>query len=198
MARAALAFTLEYGIVPGMLITDVINAAWPLALLTFGGLLGLLFIREWKTSREQDFRLREEELYLRRKDYDKSNNIVVNNENSASESDLGGYVTIDIPEERKSMFHDLLKGFEEYAALKGYKVTISIDTSIEGKISFKIVVSDFGITATRNSVISDLDEYIEKIKSGEPIAYMPGIINSVEHSRLIMALNNRIAFLQQN
>ncbi|KJV05175.1 hypothetical protein [Methylocucumis oryzae] len=181
-----------------MIAYDLINIIWPVTATMFAMLFGMSVLKEWRASRERDFEMRREELYMRRKEYESANNIIVNNDNGGNYSDLGGYITIDIPEERKSIFHDLLKGFEEYAALKGYKVTVSIDSSIEGKISFKIVIKDFGITGTRNSVKHDLDEYIQKIKSGAPIEDMPELIAPVEHSRLIMALKNRITFLQQN
>jgi len=186
------------GINASMSQIELINATWPVFGMVFAMSFGWFFMKEWRAGRERDFKMRQEELYIRRREYEKPNNIVVNNENPGTDSDLGGYVTIDIPDDRKSIFHDLLKGFEEYAALKGYKVSISIDSSIDGKISFKIIIKDFGITGTRNSVKNDLDEYIEKIKSGSPIEEMPEVIDHLEHSRLIMALRNRITFLQQN
>ncbi|NTW53275.1 MAG: hypothetical protein HGB15_00585 [Chlorobaculum sp.] len=178
---------------------EFINVVLPSFGIACGIALGLMFFKEWRLDRRREFDMKREELHIKLKEYQQETKLVVNNDNSiGNESDLGGYVTIDIPEERKSIFHDLLKGFEEYAALKGYKVSVSIDSSIENKISFKIVIHDFGITGTRGSVKNDLDEYIEKIKSGEPIDNMPEFIESVEHSRLMMALKNRISFLQQN
>lgn len=32
----------------------------------------------------------------------------------------GGFIIIDMPEKDRSLFHDLLKGFEKYAKLEGY------------------------------------------------------------------------------
>lgn len=128
-------------------------------------------------------------------DFRAVNKTVINMEHG--DRDTGGYTTIYIPEERKSLFHDLLKGFEEYAELKGYKVTVSVDSSEEGKISFKIVVHDFGVTANRKIIKKDLDEYLEKIKRGDFDSF-PEILDPIEHARLVMALKNRIVFLQQN
>ncbi len=125
--------------------------------------------------------------------------IVINTSKDTDElyRDTEGYVTIEIQEEKKSLFHDLLKGFEEYATLKGYKVSVSIDASEEGKISFKIVVHDFGVTANRKIIKKDLDEYLEMIKSGD-LDKIPEVLEPVEHARIVMALKNRIVFLQQN
>lgn len=127
---------------------------------------------------------------------DNRTNTTINNIENL-EKDTGGYITISIPEEIKSIFHDLLKGFEEYAALKGYKVSVSIDDSEDGKISFKIIVHDFGVTANRKIIKKDLDEYLEKIKRGD-FDNIPEILDPIEHARLVMALKNRIVFLQQN
>lgn len=185
--------------VKGLTTLEIINAIGPVIAILAGIFFVLVFLVLWRLDRQSDFEMRKKELYIKRKEYEGETNVVVNNDSSGgNESDLGGYVTIDIPEERKSIFHDLLKGFEEYASLKGYKVSVSIDSSIENKISFKIVINDFGITGTRSSVKHDLDEYIEKIKSGESIDNMPEFIEPIEHSRLVMALKNRISFLQQN
>ena len=35
-------------------------------------------------------------------------------------SGTSGYIIIDLPEKQKSLFHDLLKGFEDFAKIKGY------------------------------------------------------------------------------
>ncbi|ARU57984.1 hypothetical protein OLMES_3965 [Oleiphilus messinensis] len=96
------------------------------------------------------------------------------------------------------MFQDILKGFEEYSLLKGYKVSISTDTSEMDRISFKITILDFGVTANRNSVKQDLNEYIRKVQLGEIDEDIPRVINPIDHSRIVMALKNRITFLQQN
>lgn len=159
----------------------------------------VIFLKEWRKSRERDFELKKVEIDLKYKELERSeNNVVIKNENQTSSADLGGYITIEIPEDRKSIFQDLLKGFEEYALLKGYKVSVSIDSSEIGKISFKIVVNDFGITSNRKTIKEDLNEYIEKIKNGAPLDDLPEVLDPMEHSRITMALKNRVTFLQQN
>lgn len=121
-----------------------------------------------------------------------------NVETNTKDTDLGGYTTVDIPEEKKSVFHDILKGFEEYAEIKGYKVSVSVDSSVDEKVSFKITIKEFGVTRSRETVKNDLNEYIKKIQSGEIMDDMPVVIDSFDQSRVLMALRNRIVFLQQN
>ncbi len=159
---------------------------------------GFLFMKEWRSGRERDFRMRIEELDLKRQEKTAPSKININNEVANSDSDLGGYITLELPEERKAMFQDILKGFEEYSLLKGYKVSISTDSSELNRISFKITILDFGITANRSSVKDDLNEYINKIQDGDIDSDIPEIINPIDHARIVMALKNRITFLQQN
>jgi len=173
---------------------DMLNAMTPLMALTVAMAGGMLFYREWKKSKEQEYELRKMEM----RNSPPRNEVVVNNETQSNTTDLGGYVTIEIPEDKKPIFHDILKGFEEYALLKGYKVSLSIDTGEPGKISFKIVVIEFGVTSNRKTIKADLDEYIDKIKNGTQLDDLPEVLDPIEHSRIVMALKNRISFLQQN
>jgi hypothetical protein len=177
---------------------EVLNSMTPLMALTVLMAGGMAFFYEWRKSKEREFELRQLEMKRQQYDSETHNKIVVNNETQSNNADLGGYVTIDIPEDKKPIFHDILKGFEEYAQLKGYKVSLSIDTGEPGKISFKIVVIEFGVTSTRKTINADLDEYIEEIKNGAHLDDLPEVLNPLEHSRIIMALKNRITFLQQN
>ena len=48
-------------------------------------------------------------------------------------------------EKERPLFHDLLKGFEDYAKLKGYDLTFSIDSSFDGRIAFKFTVKNDGV-----------------------------------------------------
>ncbi|UOG91479.1 MAG: hypothetical protein L3K52_14950 [Candidatus Thiothrix sulfatifontis] len=118
--------------------------------------------------------------------------------NNSDSPDLGGYIYIDIPEERKPLFQDLLKGFEEYAKAKGYKVNISIDASVEDKIAFKITIIEHGINTSTKTVKRDLDEYIRRIQNGDDFDDILDADHSIETQKIIMALKNRISFLQQN
>ncbi len=178
---------------------ELITFVTPTIGMVVAVLFGSMFFREWKVGRDRDFKYKQEELYLRKLQTKTNKNTVnIENEIGSQGVDLGGYVTIDMPEDRKSLFHDLLKGFEDYASIKGYKVNISIDSSQEGKLSFKIVVNDFGVVGTRESVKKDLNEFIDKIKNGEPLDDLHEVVGEVEHARLLMALKNRVVLLQSH
>jgi hypothetical protein len=62
----------------------------------------------------------------------------------------GGYIVVDMPEKDRPFFHDLLKGFEDYAKLKGYDLSFSIDSSFEGRIAFKFTVKNDGVMLDHN------------------------------------------------
>ncbi len=181
-----------------MIELDLINSMTPIIALVVALTGGMIFLREWKVSRDRDARYRKEEIMMRRAELDASSmNIRVDNSTGES-SDLGGYISIPMPEDKKSLFHDLLKGFEDYASLKGYKVSVSIDSSDINVIRFKLVVNEFGVTASRESIKKDLQEYVDKINNGADIDNLPEILNSIEHSKVLAALKNRISFLQHN
>jgi len=175
---------------------ESINFILPIATFVTVVAFGLIFMMEWRASRRRDFDLRKEEINIKREESKKSN---VNKPiDEVNPSETGGYYVIELPDDKKSMFHDLLKGFEEYASIKGYHISISIDASIQDRIAFKFTLNEFGVTTSTSQVKKDLDEYIEKIRNGDDLNDLPEIINQVEHHRLIMALKNRISFLQQN
>ncbi len=110
----------------------------------------------------------------------------------------GGYMIVDIPDNMRSMFSDLLKGFEEYAKLKGYNVTFSIDTSIPNKLAFKFTLQEGGVNVSTSTVRKDIREYIDKVKSGQTFEDIPVTISPEEHILVHTALKNRVNFLQQN
>jgi hypothetical protein len=82
------------------------------------GIVAVVFIFKFFTdmSARQDIRLLEAERKMR----------------NMSE----GYISIDIPNEQRSIYYDLLRCFEEYANLRGYKISVSIDTSFPNKLAF--------------------------------------------------------------
>lgn len=113
-------------------------------------------------------------------------------------ANLGGYTVIDMPESKKGLFQDILKGFEEYAEAKGYKVSISTDASTEGKIAFKFTIVEYGVTTSTNQVKKDLNEYIKRIQDGDNFESLAEVSDSLEVQKIIMILQNRLSFLQQN
>lgn len=110
----------------------------------------------------------------------------------------GGYIVVDLPDSQRALFHDLLKGFEEYAQLKGYRVAFSADATFPGHIAFKFTLTDPDVVVSGERVRKDLREYIEKISRGESLDEMPRIISVQEHDVLVATLKNRISFLQHS
>jgi hypothetical protein len=110
----------------------------------------------------------------------------------------GGYIIFDMPDAKKSMFHDLLKGFEDYAKLRGYAITFSIDNSSPNKTAFKFTLDNQGINISSGQVREDLKNYINKVQKGESIDNMPMVLSPEEHSIVMTCLKNRINFLEHN
>lgn len=117
---------------------------------------------------------------------------------TAGGSGTGGYIIIDLPEGERSLFHDLLKGFEDYARLKGYRVHFSADSSIPNKIGFKFTLGEEGVSISTDQVRRDIQEYIRKVESGEPLDDLPVVLSEEEHSLVLTKMKNRINFLQHS
>lgn len=112
----------------------------------------------------------------------------------------GGYIVMEMSERERPVFHDLLKGFEDYAKLKGYQIAFSIDSSFDHRIAFKFTVKNDGVVVGPERVRQDFKEYIEKVRSGkvEQFDEMPVITSIEEHDLVVTLLKNRITFLQHN
>ena len=110
----------------------------------------------------------------------------------------GGYIILDLPENQQGLFHDLLKGFEDYAKLKGYSISFSIDNSVVNRIAFKFTINEGGISVGTATVRQDIREYIDKIKNDDDLSDMPKILTPIEHELVLTTLKNRISFLKQN
>lgn len=117
---------------------------------------------------------------------------------SAAGAGTGGYIILDLPDEQRRFFHDLLKGFEDYAKLKGYSVSFSIDATFEKRIAFKFNVREGGLSVGQERVRSDFKEYLDKIKNAEQIDDLPVVVSIEEHELLVTLLKNRINFLQHS
>ena len=110
--------------------------------------------------------------------------------------EAGGYIVLDLPEDQKSIFHDVLKGFEEYAAIRGYRIQFSIDGSLPNKIAFKFTLMEPGLGVSTSQVKKDLQDYIQKVQKGDPLDDLPIVLPQPEHNALLLAMKNRISFLQ--
>ena len=157
-------------------------------------MLGILFLaiffrefqRDWQRERkfDRDLRLREiERQELREKNESESLKEQIENdrwekykkEKKEEEESIRklagngteGYIVIDLPDENRSLFQDLLKGFEEYARLKGYSVSFSADTTFHNRIAFKFTLTDLDIVIGNDRIRKDLKEYIQKVSTEE-------------------------------
>lgn len=152
-----------------------------------------LKLKELEIIRARDYRdleIEKQELVKRRNELEQ----VVSSKNFVG-PESGGYLVINLPEEQKALFHDVLKGFEEYAQLKGYSIKFSIDNSLANKIAFKFTILPTKIIVSTEQVENDLHEYIEKVQRGDPLDDLPIVIPESHHHALLIAMRNRINFL---
>ena len=59
-----------------------------------------------------------------------------------NETNSNDHVLLEIPKELRSTFTDFLKGFEDFAKLKGYNVSYSADNSVSNSIAYKITLNN--------------------------------------------------------
>ena len=119
-------------------------------------------------------------------------------EATETQTNNSGYVKVDVPEEHRSLFHDFLKGFEDFAALKGYRVTVSIDSSNSQEFGFKFTIMESGITVSTDTVREDFNNYMQKIESGAALDDLPIVASPEDHDLILTKLKNRINFLQHS
>ena len=112
----------------------------------------------------------------------------------------GGYIIFDMPDANKSMFHDLLKGFEDFAKLRGYVIHFSIDNAFPNKVAFKFTLegNGTGINVSSGQVRKDIREYIERVRRGEALDDLPVIISPEEHGLVLACLKNRMSLIEHN
>ncbi|WDE06671.1 hypothetical protein SG34_007130 [Thalassomonas viridans] len=173
-----------------------------LFLLMFVSMGAMVFLISWRQSQRENRRFREEELKLRKYEIDSNSNgakIRVQNTNEVREeekADLNGYAFMVVDEEKKSLFSEMLKGFEDYAKLKGYQVSLSIDTSIKGKVGFKFTLHEDGVSVSTQKVKNDINDYINSVMSGGDFDNVPVLITAEEHSAIIGTLKARLKFIE--
>lgn len=176
-----------------------------------GGLsLGMIFLTTWRQERRRDYEFRMKQLMIgeeRRekeererewKRYEREKKEEDASLRSSSGVGTGGYIILELPEEQRPFFHDLLHGFEEYAKLKGYSVSFSIDATFNERIAFKFTLKDEAFNVGPERVRRDFQEYIEKVKTGESLDDLPVVTSIEEHELLVTVLKNRISFLQHS
>ncbi len=110
--------------------------------------------------------------------------------------DPSGYIIINLPDAQKTLFMDLLKGFEEYALLKGYRIAFSYDGSIPNRVAFRFTIVPGGVSISTDKVKEDIQEYIRKVQKGDTFDDVDIIIPPEKHHITLMILKNRLNFLQ--
>jgi hypothetical protein len=143
--------------------------------------------REWEKSREYD---------LRKMEMKKPSDSSQSPEKDTPVVDPSGYILINLPDSQKTTFMDLLKGFEEYALLKGYRISFSYDGSLPNKVAFRFTILQGGITVSSDKVREDMQEYIRKVQNGDTFDDLEIIMPPEQHHITQMILKNRLAFLQ--
>ncbi|MCY4389008.1 MAG: hypothetical protein OXC18_18095 [Desulfurellaceae bacterium] len=151
-------------------------------------------MEKWRAELE----IRREELELARGAESGSTNTHVETPDPGASIPYGGYAFVDVPDDYKGLFHDTIKGFEEFARLKGYRISIAIDTTPPGKIGLRFTILDQGVTVSTETVKSDVDEYMTKFKESDTFEDLPIVIDRVEHERLKAALTARFTMVKNN
>lgn len=137
------------------------------------------------------------ELELRRSEFELKEN-ARSAETGPGTTLYGGYVFVDMPDEYKGLFHDMLRGFEDYASAKGYRVSIAIDTTLPGRVGFRFTIVDEGVTVATTTVRSDIDEYMARLRDADadPFEDMPMVTDPVQHEKLKAVLAARYATIK--
>ncbi len=148
------------------------------------------FIRITEKNREREFELKRIELDAKLKPDSKS-------ESEKPTFTPSGYIILNLKENQKSIFLDLLRGFEEFAELKGYKISFSYDGSLSNRVAFKFTIIEGGISVSEEKVRQDLKEYINKVQKGDSFDDIDIIVPPEHHHMTMMKLKNRLSFLQQ-
>jgi hypothetical protein len=112
----------------------------------------------------------------------------------------GGFIIMDMPDKDRPLFHDLLKGFEDFAKLKGYLIAFSIDSTFAGRIAFKFTIKDDGLVVGTERVRRDFAEYVNQVRNKDidDLDNLPVVTSLEEHHLLVAVLKNRITFLKHS
>lgn len=107
-----------------------------------------------------------------------------------------GYTVLDIMEHERGLLVDVLRGFEDYAKLKGYGVTGSYDTSVRGTVAVKFTLLD--VAGEGRNVKQDIQEYLDKLGHQKVLDDIPERAPNEEHEQTFAILKSRLQFLYGN
>ncbi|HLP49503.1 MAG TPA: hypothetical protein VK154_01400 [Chitinophagales bacterium] len=105
-----------------------------------------------------------------------------------------GYLLIDMPEKYRSLFEDMLRGFEDYCATKGYNIKVSIDNTFQDKIGFKIHSEDDKVS--EDQLRDDYKDYTAKLALGDKFDDIT--TNDPVVFQRILKLQNRVNLLEND
>ena len=187
------------------------NLLLPIAIL----MLGMYFLVFWQASQRRDYELRSRQLALDEqriradaeaqanerqhrdmRDDERSRRDEEDAIRKSAGAGTGGFIVMDLSEDQRPLFHDLLNGFEEFARLKGYAVSFSVDATFPNRIAFKFTIREGGISVEPQRVRKDFREYVARVQSGDDLDDIPVVISLDEHELLVTALRNRLSFIQ--
>lgn len=174
---------------------EYFNLVLTTSAIIIGLALAVVFYRNWSKYRMREFEFERMKL-IEEVELKKKQSLIKEEQNLGAGS--GGFIIIDLPDGQRSLFHDLLKGFEDFAKLKGYSISFSVDNSLSDKIGFKFTINDNGISVSTQKVRNDIKEYMDRVKNGDSLDELPTIISPQEHSLILTQMKNRISFLEHN
>ncbi|TKE94352.1 hypothetical protein FCV53_02525 [Vibrio sp. F12] len=104
------------------------------------------------------------------------------------------YVSVD--EKVKHTFSDMLKGFEKYARLLGYEVSLSIDSSTPELVGYKFSLSPDGKYHSNKDIQEDIDQYW-KAMTADGKSFTAPQNSSPEHSQSASATMQTLKVLKR-
>jgi hypothetical protein len=158
---------------------------------TSSNILSILKENVAKTEQQAEFQKKSGEELL-----NQLKNVSTSKEHSAKDS--GGYIVLELTNEQISLFQDLFKGFEDFATLRGYTISLSIDNSIPNRVGFKFTIQDTGVIVSTQTVWGDIKDYLDRIKNEESLENLPIVIPVEDHKIVLKTLQSRISFLREN
>lgn len=143
---------------------------------------------EKKRQSESDSQFRMLELELKKEELKYKYNIRETKNEDESKTKNDDHMEIDIEESKKKLVVDLLLSFEEYALLKGYKVSISINKEHLNKLYVKFTIHENSVS--EEDVIKDVREFTENFANNnlnEDYLKSKSTINNTEKENIIIS-----------
>jgi hypothetical protein len=118
------------------------------------------------------------------------------NTTTLNDSEMYGYIYLDMPDAQKNVFLDILGAFKHYAKLKGYNLAFSYNSSFENKIGFKFHIDSKAGAISEERIRTDFEDYFNRVKYRYGFDDLPQVISFEEHQKELLILKNKIADLE--